>query len=160
MRKKLKVYLDTSVINFLFAEDAPEKKEITIDFFENCIDVGKIEAFISDVVLVEINRTPDEKRKRKLRSVRDKYELQLLEVDMNEIGSLVDKYLNQKIIPQHKVDDARHIAIATVKEMDVLVSWNFKHLANIKIERKVTLVNHEMGYYYPLRLTTPMEVMG
>ena len=39
MEKKLKIYLDTSIINFLFADDAPEKKEVTIDFFENYLDV-------------------------------------------------------------------------------------------------------------------------
>jgi hypothetical protein len=37
----IKVYLDTSVINFLFADDPPEKKEITIDFFENFIRTKK-----------------------------------------------------------------------------------------------------------------------
>jgi len=160
MTKKLNVYLDTSVINFLFAEDSPEKQNLTVQFFEDYARLGKIEAYISDVVVVEINRTPDREKKRNLRSVRDKYGLKLLDIDMDEIEPLVDKYLEREIIPLKKVEDAQHIAIATVKEMDVLVSWNFRHLANIKIERKVLLVNNEMGYYYPLRLTTPLEVMG
>ncbi len=42
--------------------------------------------------------------------------------------------------------------------MDVLLSWNFRHLANIKREREVLLVNIENGYNYPIRIVTPMEV--
>ena len=56
---KTKIYLDTSVINFLFAEDAPEKKEITRDFFSNFVATGIYETFISDVVVQEINNTID-----------------------------------------------------------------------------------------------------
>ncbi|MFH1004843.1 MAG: hypothetical protein V1781_05045 [Bacteroidota bacterium] len=53
MKPKLKIYLDTSVPNFLFADDAPEKKDITIDFFENFIGKGKYHAFISEFVIAE-----------------------------------------------------------------------------------------------------------
>ena len=49
--KKLKIYLDTSVINFLFADDVPEFKKITDDFFENYIKKEKYLAYISDVVI-------------------------------------------------------------------------------------------------------------
>ncbi len=50
-----KVYLDTSVINFLFAEDAPEKQEITIEFFNEYINRNLYGVFISPVVVDEIN---------------------------------------------------------------------------------------------------------
>ena len=52
--KNLSVYLDTSVINFLFADDSPERKAITIDFFDNFIQTGIYETYISDVVIAEI----------------------------------------------------------------------------------------------------------
>lgn len=51
--KKPKIYLDTSVINFLFADDTPDFKKVTIDFFENYF--SEYEVYISDVVLLEIN---------------------------------------------------------------------------------------------------------
>ncbi|MFH1051262.1 MAG: hypothetical protein V1779_10095 [bacterium] len=57
MERKLKIYLDTSVINFLFADDAPEKKEITIDFFENFVNMNFYQTFISAYVIEEINAT-------------------------------------------------------------------------------------------------------
>jgi hypothetical protein len=44
--------------------------------------------------------------------------------------------------------------------VDVLVSWNFRHLANVKKEQRVAAVNLLLGYAHPLRITTPLEVMG
>jgi hypothetical protein len=62
------------------------------------------------------------------------------------------------VIPPRYTEDARHIAIATCHEMDVLLSWNFKHLANIKKQTEVRAVNERNGYLHPLLLATPMEV--
>jgi len=57
--RKLKLYLDTSVINFLFADDVPEFKKITEEFFE-IVKIGKgFEVYISDVVINEITKTND-----------------------------------------------------------------------------------------------------
>ncbi len=53
--KKLKLYLETSVWNFYFADDAPEKKEITLPFFDE-IKQGEYEIFISDMVIDEVLR--------------------------------------------------------------------------------------------------------
>lgn len=50
--------------------------------------------------------------------------------------------------------------MTTVSEMDALASWNFRHLANIEKERRILVVNQMNGYYYPLRLATPLEVMN
>ena len=62
MKVKSVLYLDTSVINFLFADDAPELKTATIDFFDNFINTSIYEAYISEYVLQEINQTSDEKK--------------------------------------------------------------------------------------------------
>ena len=64
------------------------------------------------------------------------------------------------VIPRKKFDDALHIAVCTVHDVDVLVSWNFEHLANVNKERRVLRVNQANGYYHPLRITTPLEVMS
>lgn len=62
----IKIYLDTSAINFLFADDAPEKKEITIDFFDNFLLPVVYESCISAYVLQEIAQTTDEQKKKQL----------------------------------------------------------------------------------------------
>lgn len=53
--RKLKLYLDTSVWNFFFADDAPEKRAVTKDFFD-LVKQGQYEVFISEVVFKEIRR--------------------------------------------------------------------------------------------------------
>jgi len=62
-------------------------------------------------------------------------------------------------IPPKKLEDAQHIAIATCNQMDILLSWNFKHLSNIQKQLSVKIINEKEGYFYPLILTNPMEVV-
>jgi len=87
-----------------------------------------------------------------------KYNLSVIELTEEAI-KLGQKYIEDQIIPEKKIEDARHLAIATINEMDALISWNFKHLANMNKERLVIAVNIREGYNYPLRLITPLEVM-
>lgn len=73
--------------------------------------------------------------------------------------ALANVYIREEIIPQRKIEDAQHIAISTCNQIDILISWNFKHLANIQKQIAVRIVNEKEGYFYPLLLTNPMEVM-
>jgi rRNA-processing protein FCF1 len=157
--RKLNVYLDTSVINFLFADDAPDKKKITEEFFNDYVAKGKFNTYVSSVVIEEIERTKDEEKRDKLLSVITQYDLSIIQLS-DEAKELAKKYIKEKIIPEKKVEDARHLAISTINDIDALVSWNFKHLANMNKERLVLGVNIKDGYKYPLRLITPLEVMG
>lgn len=111
------------------------------------------------MVINEINKTNDPGKKQKLLSVIESYELIRLPDNRDvEIGELAENYMIKGVMPGNKIEDALHIAYAVIFEMDVLVSWNFRHLANIKREREVLIVNIENGYNYPLRIITPMEV--
>ena len=155
--KKLRVYLDTSVINFVFADDAPEFQRATVAFFEHHAQL--CEMYVSDVVILEIDRTADPGHRRRLLSIITDHDINLLPNDeIEEIRQLACCYIEKKVIPEAKMEDALHVAYATVHEMDVLLSWNFKHLANVNKESKVAAVNMEEGYRYPLRLTSPLEV--
>lgn len=156
--KKLKIYLDTSVINFLFADDVPEFKRITEDFFENYVKKGKYLVYVSDVVIAEIEKTKDEIKKKQLFEVIEKYLLRIIILD-EASDKLAKVYIREKVIPPKKLEDAQHIAIATCNQMDILLSWNFRHLANIHKQLSVRIVNEKEGYFYPLILTNPMEVI-
>ena len=79
MNKKLKIYLDTSVINFLFADDAPEKKEITEEFFVNYISKEIFEIYISSIVVEELERTKDLIKREKLLNIIRRYPIKFLE---------------------------------------------------------------------------------
>ena len=158
--KKHKIYLDTSVINFLFADDAPEKKEITIDFFANFIKKSKYETYISPFVIDEIQATKDKKKKDTLLAVLKHYPINVLQPEqVNELDFLAQKYLDEKIIPEKNIIDAYHIAISVISQIDFLVSWNYKHLANINKEQKIRSVNIRYNYLHDLRIITPLELM-
>lgn len=151
--KKLKLYLETSVWNFLFADDAPEKKSITEEFFK---DVEKYEIFISDAVIQEISSAEEEKKKILFSAV-EKYKPTILEIN-EDIKDLSERYIRNGVIPRNKPADALHSAISTVYEMDALVTWNFEHLANIKKRDKINGVNLEMGYRKLLDIVSPEGV--
>jgi len=51
-----------------------------------------------------------------------------------------------------------HVAIATAAEMDALVTWNFKHLANLRKSELFHSASLEIGYFKKLEIVTPMEV--
>jgi hypothetical protein len=158
---KSTIYLDTSVINFLFADDSPEKKEITVDFFDNFVKMGIYDTYITEYVIAEINQTTDNEERLRLLKIVEDYPIEILPVDkVEEIGLLAQNYLDNGIMPPKKLFDALHVAFCVVSKIDYPVSWNFKHLANINRERRVLAKNYELGYIHPLRIITPTELTG
>jgi len=162
MLNKYNIYLDTSVPNFLFADDSPEKKEITIDFFDNFIKKGIYNPFISEVVIAEIEDTKDQKKRNKLIKVIEDYFIGILELTTEEAKAsayLAYQYIDKGVIPAKKEPDAFHIAISVIKKIDFLVSWNYKHLANVMKEKKIRTINLENNYTHDLRIITPLELI-
>ena len=155
--KKLKVYLDTSIIGFLFADDSPEFKKITVDFFNNYIN--DFEVFISDIVILELERTKDKYLRERLLKVIDDYKIKIIDTSNHEeIRRLAQVYIDENIIPENKLEDALHIAICTVNEYDILLSWNFKHIANVKKQTQINSVNMSNGYLKKISLLSLLEV--
>lgn len=155
--RKLRIYRDTSVINFLFADDAPDFKRVTVQFFDRY--AHRYELFISEIVLLEIARTKDNGRREALLGILRQHPISVLAFEPQaEIAALADAYRMQGVIPQSKTEDALHVAHATVHEVDILLSWNFKHLANIRREMRIEQVNRAHGYMHPLRVVSPLEV--
>ncbi len=156
-----KIYLDTSVISFLYADDAPEKQEITIDFFDNFIKTGIYQANISEFVLQEIENTGNDALREKLKAAVIDYPIEIISHgNEDEIQRMAFAYILDGVIPQKKLLDALHVAVCTVKSINFLVSWNYKHLANINRERRILSVNLENNYINPLRIITPIELIN
>ena len=151
--KKLRFYLDTSILNFFYAEDVPVERALTKKFFEH---INRYDAFVSDLVLEEIDRC-QALRRQKLFEVISKYELEQLPLDESAKG-LADKYVAEGIVPQKYYADALHIAIATVHRMDVLLRWNFQHMVKLKTKREVAGINLFMGYQ-TIEIVSPKEVV-
>ena len=99
--KPLRIYLDTSVINFLFAEDVPLWREATVKFLEQ-VDRGAHTAYVSQVVVREIEQTPDTVRREALLNAIRKNRLQFLPVEpVAEVRELAKAYLKAEIGRAH-----------------------------------------------------------
>lgn len=155
--RKLRIYLDTSVINFLFAEDAPDFRRVTVEFFERY--ASRFELFGSEVLVRELGADPDEQRRDLHFKVLKDYFVGILPVDSDdEVALLADAYLLDGVVPERKREDALHVAYATVFRLDAVLSWNFKHLANIRREARFLAVNQAEGYMHSPRIVSPMEL--
>lgn len=156
--RKLRLYLDTSIINFAIAEDIGiEEKQKTRRLCDE-INKDKYEGFISEVVLREINSTRDENKRKKLVDFIQGVKIQeIFKID-DETDKLAQRYIKEKIIPPTYEDDALHIALASVNGIDILMSWNFRHLVKHKTRVEVAGVNTLMGYKN-IDICTPLEVV-
>lgn len=153
--KKLKLYIETSVWNFLFADDAPEKKTATERFFKE-VEAGKYEIFISGVVEEEMRLAPDEKRKMLYRLI-ERYDPVLLEED-EEVQYLAEMYVGNGVLSKKHFNDLLHLAYASVNGMNALISWNQSHLVKMKTHDLGNATNRMHGYH-DIHIRTPQEVI-
>jgi len=149
------IYLDTSVLNFFFEDKDLEKANSTRELFRE-IRNGKFNAYISELVLREVGKTRGLKRERLLSLIKT-YKIPWLEVTP-ECIDLTEKYMERKIFPSKYRDDGLHIAIATVHQIDVVVSWNLRHMVKLRTRREVKGINIVEGYK-EIEICTPMEVI-
>ena len=83
---------------------------------------------------------------------------QIILSDTAEADALAEAYLAHGIVGPGSRSDALHVALATVAHVDVLVSWNFKHIVNLDRIRLFNAVNLEQGYGL-IEIRTPREVL-
>ncbi len=150
------VYVETSVWGMTLDSQPRALRDPTKQFLRQCAS-GLFAPCISTVVLEEIGLAPAPAAARMVREINKLAPATLQLSDKSE--DLAEAYLRSGIIPAKKRDDARHVAIATVAGLELVVSWNHRHLAN---QRKWTLfnaVNRLAGYEQALMILTPFEVM-
>ena len=152
--EKLRLYLETSVWNFSFADDAPERMNSTKRFFDE-VRRGAHDVYTSNLVLREISRAP-EPRRSELVGLMEEISPVILPMP-DEIETIVSRLVTEGVVPAKYDDDAAHIAIALVNDVDVLVSWNFKHIVKVKTRRMVSALCRMLGYR-EVDICTPEEV--
>lgn len=140
---KMKIYLDTSVISHLHQLDAPDKMAETLAFWEQA-KKDKYDVYLSQVTLDELYRCNEEKLK-----ILQKYiaeiNFELLEID-EEAKFLALKFIENGILTEKSLSDCYHIAIAMKNNCDAVISWNFKHICNIKTIKGVKIVSGMTNY--------------
>ncbi len=146
----LRVYVDTSVIGGCFdPEFEPWSKGLVDDFRK-----GRLRPVLSDVTAAEVKEAP--------RAVRELYE-ELVSIGADVVSvdpralELVSRYQERRVLGRRYRNDMLHIALATIAEVDVLVSWNFRHIVRLDKIRLFNTVNAELGYS-ALSIYSPREV--
>lgn len=148
---KQRIYIDTSVVGGYFDDEFSGE---TIPFFE-CIADGQIIILVSDLLVAELSRAP-EFVKNLLKSLPET-SIEKVKLTPNAT-ELADKYIEAKVVGKTSRADCQHIAIATLNNADVLVSWNFKHIVNLERIRGYNGINYQNGYKM-IEIRTPRELI-
>ena len=147
--KKLRIYVDTSVVGGCFdAEFQLWSNAIMEDFRQ-----GKFALVLSDITAAEVQPAP--------RAVQALYAELLLIAEVlpvtEEALRVLDEYEHHGVLGPRFRNDMLHIALATAAEVDVLVSWNFRHIVRLDKMQQFNGINLELGYR-PLAIYSPREV--
>ena len=148
---RIRIDVDTSVIGG--CED-DEWREHSVRLME-CFARGDYVLVVSDVTLQELASAPQKVRAR-LGEVPEKH-IEVLQLSA-EARELAEAYVTEGVIPGGMRADAQHIAIATVARVNVLVSWNFKHIVNLRRIHGYNSVNLRRDYPI-LEIRSPREVL-
>ncbi len=145
-----KIYIDTSVIGGCFDTDfAAWSNGLMKDFSR-----GHFKPVVSELVGVEIEAAPEKVREKYAEILASGAEILVITGKVLDPAAAYRKYniLNPKF-----ENDRLHIALATVHEVDILVSWNFKHIVHFDKIRMFNEINQKMGYK-PIAIYSPREV--
>ena len=105
---------------------------------------GIYEVYVSDIVFREIDRCSEEKLNILLDYL-NQIEYHEVETDSNTI-ELAEKFIDFGILKKKSFDDCQHIAAAILEGCDIIISWNFKHIVNVKTVKGVKVVTTLEGY--------------
>lgn len=148
---KQKIYIDTSVVGGYFDD---EFSADTIPFFDR-VKSGEITIIVSDILEAELLRAPAFVKELLMNLPEKQIEKAMLSP---EATVLADKYIEANVVGKTSRADCQHIAIATLCNADILVSWNFKHIVNLDRIRGYNGINYQNGYKM-IEIRTPKEIV-
>lgn len=146
-----RIYLDTSVFGGYYDAEFEEDTQI---LFEK-IGLRQFKIVYSDTTEDELLGAP-EKVRQLLPGIDEQLKTRV-ELD-EEAVDLADAYLYENVVGRTSRTDCFHIAMATINAVDILVSWNFKHIVNVKRIRGYNAVNMKLGYP-TLDIRSPKEII-
>jgi len=149
---KPRIYTDTSALGGYEDEEFREWSRRLVDSFV----AGELILVLSELALRELEAAPEAVRKAVARVPDAHIELIVVTPEAEELAAA---YIQDEAVAASMRADALHIALATVARADVLVSWNFKHIVNLKRIHAYNAVNLKRGYPV-LEIRTPREVPG
>ena len=148
---KPKLYFDTSVFGGVYDKEFQGETEQLFDM----VRAGEITCVYSDLTEFELENAPEKVKMHFVNLPSDHIEFVEITEEMNQ---LANEYINQKVVGETSMDDCRHIACATIKKVDYLVSWNFKHIVNVFRIRGYNSINIRSGYSQ-LDIRSPKDII-
>ena len=148
--RKLRVFVDTSVFGGCFDEEFERHSK---QFFEE-VRSGRFEIVVSQTVLDELEGAPARVRE----VFAEISENSVLVAIDSDIEDLRDAYIEAGVVGASSLDDAEHIAVASAERVDLVVSWNFKHIVHFDKIKGYNAVNLLKGYQ-PIDIRNPVEVI-
>jgi predicted nucleic acid-binding protein len=137
--KRQRIYIDTSIVGGFFDIEFEKETKLLFQRLEN----NEVTFVLSTVLGKELENAPLQ-----VKNLLDNYDENSFErVDLtDEAKELANKYIAENVVGETSLDDCRHIALATINNVDVLASWNFKHIVNLTRIRGYNAVNLKNGY--------------
>ncbi|GAP72866.1 hypothetical protein SAMD00024442_48_20 [Candidatus Symbiothrix dinenymphae] len=136
---KQRIYIDTSIVGGFFDTEFAKETQALFERMRN----KEIIFVVSEVLYSELEDAPPHIRELLDTYDEDCFEYVLLTDDARE---LANSYIAEKVVGKTSLEDCRHIAIATINKVDVLASWNFKHIVNLDKIKGYNGVNLKKGY--------------
>jgi len=154
---KQTVYIETTIPSYLAARPSRDlviagNQELTHEWWNE--QRPSFDLYISQFVLDEVAVGDPDAARRRMDILAELNELEI----SDDAIRLTERLLHEGVVPPKAATDAAHIAIAAVNEMDFLLTWNCKHIANARILKKIYFVCETAGYSCPL-ICTPAELM-
>lgn len=146
-----RVYIDTSVIGGMFDDEF----QVFTELFFDRVFRNEIRLITSDLLEGELVNAPDRVSEFYRSLPREQCEFVRA---TTESDALAEQYIAEKVVGLTSLADCQHIAIATLNKADVLISWNFQHIVNLKRIRGYNSVNLKVGLH-TLEIRSPKELM-
>ena len=152
MKKQLRLYLDTSVFGGYFESKFSKESRHVVDGLNS----GRGILITSEILFAEIDKAPEQVREI-LYTIPDK-NTEFVPIT-DDVEKLHRAYISKKVVPAKSINDAFHVALATVSRADAIISWNFKHIVNIYRIRGYNSINLRLGYP-SLEIHSPKEIVN
>ena len=154
----MRIYIESTIPSYVVARPARDllqaaRQQLTKDWWD--LKRATHELFTSQVVLDEITSGEAAMARQRLTVMAG---ITLLR-STDEAETLTQRILDSGLLPPDADRDAAHIALATVHEMDILLSWNCRHIANAAIQSRLRRLAEKSGFALPV-LCTPDELIG
>lgn len=153
----MRIYIESTIPSYVVARPARDllqaaRQQLTRDWWE--LKREKHELFTSQVVLDEIAFGEKEMARLRLELLQTVPLLQ----GADDVKEFARKILSSGLLPATADRDAVHIALASTYEMDILLSWNCRHIANAAIQARLRKLADAAGFTLP-EICTPEELM-